>query len=853
MKDSMYIKYWVVILFMTLSLQLFGQSVVSFAPRTSQKAPAPYKGVSTYNIQGDFVMLGNTNLTLGSYRADRNNNSNSMVVVDKDNDNSTYNSSMSELKLGGGNSDCSEILYAGLYWTGRAENSGTNRDYITYNNKNYYKNKVKFKKEGNQYFEVDAGSQIAYQGSGNAYIYVGYADVTDYVRTNGVGKYWVADMALSEGSNQTGYFGGWGMVIVYKNSSMKWRDITVFDGYSYISANGNTQTLDISGFRAAQNGAVNVKMGLMAGEGDVGTTGDYIEMRERTSNDYTRLSHAANTTGNFFNSSIFTGNNDRNPNLTNNTGMDISMFDLPNSGNVLINNNQTSTRFRYGTSGDLYTIFSIVFAVDAYVPEVIGENKPSPGFGVAPTNGGTITPGQNFEFKLDVYNKGEEAVNNTKIEIPIPHNLHFISADITRGSNNSIRIPENTTVTWVPPAGAPSGATSATTPGGKLVWDIGILPKDDSKSILQGFLKYRFKVSDNCVLLTSASGPCGLEVKINGKISGTGATSGTAVSSDLVRDYGNGVCAGPVYDDFTSTISISADYIEGCNPPVENGMRQFKAFCELAGNAFARDEIVNQYPLGTKFFNQVPASYNSTTGLITGNFPVSTTSGEKLTYYAVVPGMDPGCYLKLQTSLEKVTTSPVTKNVEFCFGEEVVLDVNLSQEGQTNGYNLYYFNSDGTQQLSEAPKPTAVGTYSYKVAEGKNQGGQICFGPKVDFTVVISELPTVDTAVPNMSLCENNDKEVTINATGATSYIWEYSTSTAPNSWQTLSNSTFSNHISVTNNKLNISHAPKTINGLKVRLKVDNGKCPAISNEILIQVKDCRVITNPMLPSKARQ
>lgn len=849
MKNDIHKSSWIVILFIIFSFELFAQSVVSFTPRSSQKAPLPYKGVSTYNIQGDFVMLGNTNMTLASYNDLKNNNSNPMVVVDKDNDGTTYNSSMAELKLGTLASECSEILYAGLYWTGRAENSGTESSYVTYNNKNYFKNKVKFKKEGKTYFEVDAVNQIAYPGSSNSFIYVGYADITDYVRAEGVGNYWVADMALLAGTNQTGYFGGWGMVVVYKNSAMKWRDITVFDGYSYISANGSAQTLDISGFKAVQSGDVKVKMGLMAGEGDVVTTEDYIEMRQRLTNNYTKLSHTNNTTDNFFNSSIFTGGNNRNPITLNNTGMDISMFDLPNDGNVLINNNQNSTRFRYGTNGDLYSIFSIVFAVDAYVPEVIGENTPA---NANTIHGTPVIPGQELEFDLKMYNKGEEAVKDLKVEIPIPFNVHYDGATIVIGSNSTIKIPSNTTVTWTPPVGSAPGATPQNTLGGTLVWNIGDLPKDLSKSILQGTLKYKLKVTANCAFLATA-GPCALQVSLNGKITGKGATSNSVVSSDLVREYGIGACAGPIYDDFKTTITVDEAFLQACNLPVDNKNLQFKAFCSLLNNEFPRAQIVDLYPLGTKFFNQVPSSFDSNVGVVSNGFAVPT-NGTKTKYYAMIPGMDPGCYIGLETSLEVINSSPTAKDVAFCEGDNVVLDVVLSSTGVANGYGLYYFSTEtDTTPLTSPPSPTDVDVYTFWVAEGKVSNGILCTGPKVSFTITINPLPVVAQDVAKVSTCENNDYSLNVSTTAVSNFNWEYASVTSPTVWNPLDNSTFSSVISVSNGTLNISHATKVIDGIKVRLiGKNNTDCEKSSNEISIEIKDCQVITNPMLPNKSK-
>ena len=49
-----------------------------------------------------------------------------------------------------------------------------------------------------------------------------------------------------------------------------------------------------------------------------------------------------NTTNNFFNSSIYTGGNARNPNLKNNTGLDISMFTLNNDDKVILIHNHPS-------------------------------------------------------------------------------------------------------------------------------------------------------------------------------------------------------------------------------------------------------------------------------------------------------------------------------------------------------------------------------------------------------------------------------------------------------------------------------------------------------------------------------
>src|SRR5690606_8082823 len=187
-------------------------------------------------------------------------------------------------------------------------------------------------------------------------------------------SYTVADIALREGAGgNTGFYGGWSLVVVYENQMMKYRDITIFDGHAYVAGNITADyEIPVSGFNTVQAGPVNVKLGLMAGEGDRNISGDYFQIRNAANNAWVTLNHTSNSSSNFFNSSIFTGGNTRNPNLVNNTGLDISVFNIPNSNNAVMTNNQTSTRFRYGTTQDTFVIFAVVMAVDAYIPDVEG-------------------------------------------------------------------------------------------------------------------------------------------------------------------------------------------------------------------------------------------------------------------------------------------------------------------------------------------------------------------------------------------------------------------------------------------------------------------------------------------------
>ena len=102
-------------------------------------------------------MIGNANLQLSPTIIDKNNpnSNNPMVYVDVDGNPDTWNSSSANLTFSGENGalpDCSNIIYAGLYWTGRAHD-GTSPNTFTVTQtisgntitKIYNKNVVSFK------------------------------------------------------------------------------------------------------------------------------------------------------------------------------------------------------------------------------------------------------------------------------------------------------------------------------------------------------------------------------------------------------------------------------------------------------------------------------------------------------------------------------------------------------------------------------------------------------------------------------------------------------------------------------------------------------------------------------------
>tara|TARA_R110000868_G_scaffold264879_1_gene523495 strand:- start:782 stop:5602 length:4821 start_codon:yes stop_codon:yes gene_type:complete len=386
-----------------------------------------------------------------------------------------------------------------------------------------------------------SATDIYYPGAADDGIFVGFKEVTDYVKTNGIGEYFVADIALSEGVGPgTGYSGGWGMIIVYENQLMKSRDVTIFDGYTYMSSSVGSATIPISGFKAILAGQVNMKLGVIASEGDVSFTGDFLQLQQLNTATYIDLSHSGNTTTNFFNSSIYNPGISRNPNLVNNTGMDISMFNVPNTGNINIANGQTSTIFKYGTNSDTYSIFAFGMAVDSYVPEPEGilvvnsinavTNPPQPY---------NVLPGQEISYTLNIKNKGTEAINNNIVTIPISNTINFLVGSITSTKNSTV------TTTNIPYY---DSATQS------IIWDMGTLPLPADPNTLLASITFKVKATDDCAIIINNS--CNSIISVSGTINGTGAISGVATNKAIFKGFDTSTgCQIPI----TSPTTVALD------------------------------------------------------------------------------------------------------------------------------------------------------------------------------------------------------------------------------------------------------------------------------------------------------
>ncbi len=308
-----------------------------------------------------------------------------MVLLDADADPSTTNSSMSTVSLPSG----STVLFAGLYWGARSTAAS--------------RNQLSFRAPNQATYTTVTANQLDTSSD----FYSAFADVTSTVRSAGPGDYWGGNIRATTSADR---YAGWALVVVYQNAALPLRNLTVFDGFGLVQNAVADRRIDIplSGFLAPPFGTVNAEVGVIAYEGDGGSTGDQFLLNGVV------LSNAQNPSNDFFNSTISTaGVNDtaRNPSYQNTFGFDVDEVSAPG----ILPNSATSTLVSMLTGGETFLPSTVTTQIDLYSPQFPGTTKT-----VVDLNGGTTQIGDSLRYTITMTNVGLDPATNAALTDAIP-------------------------------------------------------------------------------------------------------------------------------------------------------------------------------------------------------------------------------------------------------------------------------------------------------------------------------------------------------------------------------------------------------------------------------------------------
>ncbi|WP_162314899.1 DUF11 domain-containing protein [Pseudoxanthomonas yeongjuensis] len=426
-----------------IALVLFGSVLLAAWPAHAQRAFEPR---FTTNAPGDIALIGNVTMNCDTYgqtpglaacgdsRGDtrvgglttHSNNQFTMRHIKIENDpNVLLSSSQARLELPPG----ATVLFAGLYWSGSLAGS-TGSDFDA--------RRVKLRLPGaGNYIELVAEQLdiMSAPGSGRRQ-YQAFEEVTDILSADPNGDYVVADVASLNFSADT--WGGWSLVVAYRDQTQPLRNLTVFDGWQ--RANSSSQPLDVqvSGFQTPLSGPVASRLGVLAWDGDRNEEDGFVGLQfGPDAGSLSNVFNPANSTNNYWNSTIsrdgamVTGvTSGMVPNYLNTLGMDLDI----QTPNVPLPNGATSALARLrGTTNETIYIGMVSLANDIYVPVLVDRVKTS----VSSDPSGDVYPGDELTYTVGARNDGSDNASNVVFTDAIPEHTEYVpgSLAIVAGTN----------------------------------------------------------------------------------------------------------------------------------------------------------------------------------------------------------------------------------------------------------------------------------------------------------------------------------------------------------------------------------------------------------------------------------
>ena len=301
------LQHFIFIVLLFLSTPLFSQDVSLY---------------QQFNGRFDFTFIGNTLNTIENNTIESQPPAPPCIILNTSSANLTLNSS-----------DVLEKAY--LYWAG----SGTGDLNIKLNN-----------------FEIVPERTFALQNANGLPCFSAFKDITNLVQLFGQGNYTVSDFELSNiiapYCPNGGNFGGWAVVVIYKNETLPLNQLNVYDGLQAVSGQSTSLNITLNSLNVIDN--IGAKIGFVAWEGDKN-----IQVNETLSFNGNILSNAINPANNAFNgTSTITGSDQ----LFN---MDLDIYDIQNNLNI----GDTTAQIALTSGQDFVMINVIVTKLNSQLPD----------------------------------------------------------------------------------------------------------------------------------------------------------------------------------------------------------------------------------------------------------------------------------------------------------------------------------------------------------------------------------------------------------------------------------------------------------------------------------------------------
>ena len=369
---------------------------------------------SSFNVRGNITLIGNTLLTCASSASCAdvqsgatavNNNNLDMIDINIDPSAGLTNSSSSDLSMPPG----AQVLFAGLYWGGRADETDASRA------------KISLKTPGQSSYALITADQldtIPNINTSDSRPYQAMADVTNLVLASGNGTYTAGGLLTDTGQISGGAYGGWSLAVIYQDNNQPFRRLMLFDGAANVG--GTTVVpVNVSGLLTPSNGSFDTYIGALSWEGDDGILGDYLSFEG------TIIDQNINSDDNFWNGSISAFDahvTAKSPHYINQLTMDIDMIDVSD----LLGNNATTADIEFATSGDGYYPHYLAFVTELYLPDFDSTMAKT----ALDLNGGNINPGDEIEYTISFENSSQEGATNTILLDAIPDHTTYVPNSI---------------------------------------------------------------------------------------------------------------------------------------------------------------------------------------------------------------------------------------------------------------------------------------------------------------------------------------------------------------------------------------------------------------------------------------